>query len=435
MTIAELLKAKSLAIVEHKAITDGAADGLTDEQRAHSEGILARMDGLNRDIATAQRMVEEERSMAGVGLPQAALTSMGASPEDKLAKAGLLFATLGDQMAAIRAASAGNPEARAQLMAAAAGANEAVDSEGGFLLLPQFTSAIEQNMYTMGEILSRVRSVEIGASSNGLTLRTIDETSRATGSRFGGVRGYWVDEADSITSSQPKFGRMELKLKKVAALGYATDELLADVPAMTSIFDSAFADELTFLVEDAIINGDGASKPLGIVGHSGTVSVAKETGQAAATIEWANVLKMRSRQWAASRLGSVWLINQEVEEVLPQMSLVVGTGGVPVYLPATGTSESGFDRLFGLPVIPVEYCAALGTVGDIILCNLSEYLMIRKGGINTASSMHVRFTSAEMAFRATYRCDGQPVWASPMTPFKSTSGRTLSPIITLATRA
>jgi HK97 family phage major capsid protein len=85
-----------------------------------------------------------------------------------------------------------------------------------------------------------------------------------------------------------------------------------------------------------------------------------------------------------------------------------------------------------LPVIPVEYASTLGVKGDIVLADLSQYLLIDKGGMQSAASMHVRFLNDEMCFRVTYRVDGQPTWNKDLTPFKGTN--TLSPFVTLAAR-
>jgi HK97 family phage major capsid protein len=87
----------------------------------------------------------------------------------------------------------------------------------------------------------------------------------------------------------------------------------------------------------------------------------------------------------------------------------------------------------GRPVIPVEYCATLGTAGDIVLVDLEQYLMIDKGKVEGASSIHVRFLYDEMTFRFVYRVDGQPIWHAALTPFKGTN--TLSPFIALETRS
>ena len=342
------------------------------------------------------------------------------------------FASLGDQLQSIYKAAVNHEIDPRLYKTAAQGAGEAVDSDGGFLIQTSFTTVIERRMYELGQLLNRVRKISI--SGNSLELRAIDETSRVTGSRWGAVQGYWVDEGVAPTGSRPRFTKVALKLNKVAALGYATDELLDDAPAMSGIFTEAFAEELLWLVENAIFRGTGAGQPLGFLAHAATVSVAKETGQAATTIVFENLVKMWARMWARSRGNAAWLINQDIEPQLMGMSLSVGTGGVPVYMPANGLSGSPFSTLMGRPVIPIEYASSLGTVGDITLADLSQYLLIDKAsGVQQATSMHVAFTTDEMAFRATYRIDGQPIWRSVLTPANGTN--TLSPIVTLATRA
>jgi len=90
--------------------------------------------------------------------------------------------------------------------------------------------------------------------------------------------------------------------------------------------------------------------------------------------------------------------------------------------------------LLGRPIIPIEQCAALGTVGDIILADMSQYVRCVKGGIQSASSIHVQFTTDETTFRWVYRTDGQPIWNSPLTPYKDTT-KTQSPFIVLAVRS
>jgi HK97 family phage major capsid protein len=114
------------------------------------------------------------------------------------------------------------------------------------------------------------------------------------------------------------------------------------------------------------------------------------------------------------------------------MGITVGLGGAPIYMPPGGISGSPYATLLGLPVVAIEHADTIGTVGDIMLLSLSEYLLIDKGGIDAASSMHVKFITDEMTFRFTYRIDGQPIWNSAITPFKGTI--TKSPYIALASR-
>ncbi len=178
--------------------------------------------------------------------------------------------------------------------------------------------------------------------------------------------------------------------------------------------------------------------PEGILNLDALVSVAKETDQAAKTILVENIVNMRARLWASGRTNSVWLINQDIEPQLHLMSLPVGTGGIPVYMPAGGLSGTPFDTLYGRPVIPIEQCSTLGTVGDIILTDLTQYIVGTRGTLEGDMSMHLKFDYRQMAFRWIMEIDGQSRWASALAPFKgnaTASKATLSPFIVLAARA
>ena len=128
----------------------------------------------------------------------------------------------------------------------------------------------------------------------------------------------------------------------------------------------------------------------------------------------------------------MWLINQDVEPYLFQLNQAVGTGGQLTYMPPGGQSAMPYSTLFGRPVLPTEYNNALGSAGDIMLADLSQYTLVDKGGVQAATSMHVAFLTDEMAFRITYRVDGKPMWYLPMTPFKGSL--TKSPFVVIAAR-
>jgi len=247
---------------------------------------------------------------------------------------------------------------------AAQGLSESVGSDGGFLVQQDFADALLDRAFETGLLAKRCRQMPITVGTS-LKVPGIDETSRATGSRWGGVQAYWIDEATEKTKSKPKFRQIELNLHKLIGLCYATDELLQDASALSAYITTAFSEEFGFVLDDSIINGLGAGQPLGILNAGCMVSVSKETGQAADTLDYSNVLKMWSRLIANAREDAIWLINQDCEPQLHSMSLAVGTGGAPVYLPAGGASNKPHGTLFGRPVIPCEQCQTVGTTGDI----------------------------------------------------------------------
>jgi len=340
------------------------------------------------------------------------------------------FKSLGEQLMAVaRHYTGGTTDQR---LRAATGMGEADPSGGGFPVQVDFSTNILQRIYDMGEVAQRVFRLGISSNANGIKIPGIDETSRATGSRWGGVQAYWVGEGDAITASRPKFRLIELDLKKVGALWYVTDELLQDAGALTGIANEAFAQELTFVIEDSIFRGTGAGQPQGFLNSNCLITVPAEKGQASKTLLYQNLLNMWARMWARSRLNAVWFINQDVEPQLYAVNQVIGTAGVPVYLPPGGISEKPYATLFGRPVIPVEYCDTLGNAGDIVLADMSQYVVADKNAMQQMSSVHVRFVNDEMTFRLTYRLDGNVTWPASLTPYKGT--QTKSPFIALAAR-
>jgi len=320
---------------------------------------------------------------------------------------------------------------------AATGLQEGIPSDGGFLVDIDMSASIMKNVWQMSPILSRVNRTTLSGNKTGMKFNGLDETSRATGSRYGGLRAYWKGEADSLTASRPKFRQIELNLNKLIGLVYCTDELLDDAQALEQTVREGMQAEFDFAITQAIMNGTGAGQPLGINTSGAVVSVAKEAGQAADTVIWENVNNAWSRLMASSRANAVWVCNQDVEPQLNSMSIAVGTGGVPVYMPAGGASAQPYGTLFGRPVVPIEQCPVLGDAGDIMLCDFSQYKFIDKGGLKSAVSIHVMFLTDEQVFRFTYRCDGQPVLSQPITPFTAgatTATDTLSHFVRIAAR-
>lgn len=339
------------------------------------------------------------------------------------------FASFGEQlMAAYRAAMPGGRVDERLTTRAASGLNETNPSDGGFLVQQDFVSDLLKRTYETGILASKVKKIPISTNANSLKINAIEEDSRANGSRWGGVQTYWEGEADQLAGSKPKFRILELSLKKLTGLCYATDELLQDAAALESVIKQAFTEEFGFKIDDAIVAGNGSGEPLGILSSGALVTVAKETSQTE-ILKVENLVKIWNRLWSRSRANAVWYINQELEPYLYTLKI----GDTPVYVPAGGLSEKPYGTLFGRPVIPLEQCSAAGDVGDIILADISQYLLIDKGGIKAASSVHVRFLYDENVFRFIYRVDGQPIWNKPLTPFKGSA--TVSPFVTLAKRS
>ncbi len=310
------------------------------------------------------------------------------------------------------------------------GMNEAIGVDGGFLVLPEFGAKFFERTYS-NDLWSRTDNFQV--AHNSITFPRNAEASRATGSRHGGLRGYWVAEGGAITGDRPKFGLLSLKLKKLAVVVYLTDELIDDAGiALEQYVTRKVSDEFNFMLGDTVINGTGPGMPKGILNSGATLSITKETGQAAATIVAENIDKMWAGRWGGST-DYAWLINQDIEPQLSGLSQSVGTGGALLYRPPGGLTGDQPSTLKGQPVLTTEFNATLGTVGDIILADLKQYVTIGKGGVQQAQSMHIEFLTDQVALRFILRVDGGTSENTTITPFKGSNNQ--ASFVTLATRA
>jgi len=440
-TVTEMLKEvenldKQLADMKTRCIQENREPSA--EERRIANSVLDRIDELEELITLEQRHAETHNRLERSQRQPLKPDPMGGSdPDRRKQEEKDKFATFGQQLVAvIRAASPDrmvDPRLRTSLFDAASGLSESVASDGGFLVQQEFVADLLRRTYETGQVASRCKRIPIGVGKNGLKINAVDETSRATGSRFGGIRGYWEGEADEKTKSKPKFRTMELSLRKLIGLCYSTDELLEDAVALEGIIREGFGAEFGFLLDEACVHGTGVNQPLGIIASPCLVTVNKETGQLAKTVLYENICNMWARLWSRSMLNAVWFINQDVMPQLFTMGITVGVGGSAVFLPPGGASGSPYASLFGRPVVPIEHCQTLGTVGDIILADFGEYLLIDKGIMQAATSIHVRFVYDETAFRFVYRVDGQPIWNAALTPARGSN--TLSPFVVLQTRS
>jgi HK97 family phage major capsid protein len=347
------------------------------------------------------------------------------------------FSSLGEQLFAIaqRGTSGGAYDRRLDAInAAATGGSATIPSDGGFLIQSDYTTAMLKRAYDTGVVASRCDRIGISANADSLEVPYVDETSRATGSRWGGVRIYRAGETDPATKSKPQIGKWECRLEDLKGLAYMTDRLLADAGAMEQVYMQAFAEEFAFVLDDEIIRGDGAAKCLGLLNAPATVTIAKELNQINDTVVAENIVNMWSAMWGRSRANAVWFYNTEIEPQLYLLNKAIGTAGALVFMPPGGLSGAPYASLFGRPLVPIEQASAIGDVGDIILADMSQYQLIDKGGIRAESSIHVKFIEDEKCFKWVARVNGAPKWKSSLTPYKGAAARRVSPFVTLAAR-
>ena len=419
---------------EKKVLIDGGwADECTDPEadtvtKAFKEAETELVDSLK---AAAKSAVSDAVKEFGKGLGGGFKLGTPAEPKDHEAERLGNFKHAGEFYQCVaKAARTGEIDKRLTdlLTKAPLGMSTLDGTDGGFLAPEAVSASIMEFAFQKDSILGRTDYEEIGAPS--MVFTAVKDASRATGSRRGGTRAYWLNQAQALTASKPQFRQIRLTPHKLAVLTYVTDEQMSDTTgfALEQKLGQYAGEEIRFLVEDAIIRGSGAGLPMGILSSACLVSTTRTTSS---HIKYADFCNLYSRMLPASVGRAVWLCNQDI---MPDLLQMVDAGNNSVWMAGNyfpTAANAPFGTVFGRPLLPIEYCSTLGTVGDLIFADLSMYKVCTRGGIKSASSIHVAFTTDEMAFRWTFRIDGQPWLDSAITQYKGSA--TQSSFLTVAT--
>jgi HK97 family phage major capsid protein len=429
-----------------KAVQAKLGTKLSDEDRvaakADLDKLLALADENRENLQTAERIAGMEAALTPAADPddvagrraatRAGVTEVKERFEDDPKRG---FKDHRDQLTHIlRAGQTGQVDNRLKALryVDAAGGDEAgghTDPHGGFLLAPAFQPDILSVQAEADPIGGLVRRVPMSASRVSFNART---DKNHTTSVTGGLVVSRTPETQAAATSRMEFEQVELVAHDLCGVGHATNRILRESPAsFLALLQSGFRDEFAAKLLDERLNGTGAAEFAGVISDDATISVAKETGQAADTILFENVNKMRARCWRYGR--AVWLANHDTIPQVTTLYMPIGTGGerVPIYMPGDEAAPEG--RLLGRPIYFTEFTRTVGDKGDIVLGVWSEYLEGDLGGMEEASSVHVRFLNREQTFLFVVANDAKPWWRSTLTPKYST--QTLSPFVVLAARA
>ncbi len=326
----------------------------------------------------------------------------------------------------MKAATTGRESVQLQylkLRSAAGGDEQSTFSDpyGGYLVPIGFSPTMLMITPETDPIAGRTTQIPMNVPMLNIPARVDKDHSTSVS---GGLRVYRRAEADTVTPSRMQIEQVSLRANALMGISFATEELLTDSPmSFVAILTAGFRDEFDSRILDERLNGTGVGEFLGVMKSPALISVPREV---AGEISYVDILNMMARCWRYQ--NAVWLTNHNVIPELGQLNFAVGTGGVPFF--AQSAANELPSTLMGKPLYYSEYLQPLGTLGDILLVNWSQYLEATYQPLQSAESIHVRFVNNERAFRFTARNDGAPWWRSALTP--RNSAPTLSPYVALA---
>lgn len=307
--------------------------------------------------------------------------------------------------------------------------SERVPSEGGFLVGEDWTA--ELLMRSLETAIMRPRALPIPSQDLYLPVPMIEDTDHSAGSVFGGVTASWTAESTALVATVPTLGRARLEARKLAILmGNVPNELVEDGKAFNVYINKALPEACAFYEDQGFIAGDGVGQPQGVLNASCAILV---TRNASSAVQLVDIAKMQARLLPTSQARAIWLCSPDVLAQLLELYFNFGsaTSGI-----ASAQKWLHFDPdrgnwcLLGRDLFPTEHVKALGTAGDLVLVDPSEYIIEDRLLMEASASPLGRgFQSDETDFKLINRVDGRMWRTAPMTPANSSA--TLSSVVIL----
>ena len=328
-----------------------------------------------------------------------------------------LWKDVGDFLSAVRKASRGNVDERLY-KGSGQGQEESDNAEGGYLVEHRIGNEIYQACQQSSVLLPKCDSMEIGPNANGMKINQVLETQRSATTLFGGVRLYSPAEGAEKTAFIQSYAQVDIDLGKLCAVNYVTDELLQDRTALRSFIRGNVGQAFAWVIDDDILHSTTNTALVAIENHAATVQVTV----AGANPTTAELMDMYTAMIPCSVPRAEWYMSLSQYAAVSQLE---STAGIRLVVP--NYTITPYGTLFGRPVNVIEQADVDANDTSIMFLDLSQYLVIRKGGIDEASSIHVKFLEDETAFRWTMRMGGSPKLASTVT---LPDGSIVSPLVT-----
>lgn len=403
----ELRQKKSEAITRMRSILDMAEKekrDITEAETKEYDGLEKSLDALDVNITREERLVKEEAEMRKVINPAPRPAGTFSMPDKKE------FRNLGEFVWAIK----NNPhEERVQQMKDA--------TTGGYAIPPQFAQGLLSVTPQEAIIKPRATNIPVGSPPDAeFNLPVLDQT--AARNMYGGITISHQGESDAYTESTMRIKQATLKPHKLTGYVTLSNEAINNWDASSGIVQSQMRLAIIGASETDYYSGDGVNKALGIINSPARINVTRATAN---QISWADIYGMYARCKLTGGTGPVWIASQTI---IPQLVQIADASSHAIWSPSAAAGMPA--TLYGLPIMFNERSPALGSIGDLSLCNLGFYLIKDGSGPTLAVSEHFRFQNGEVAFRLDWRTDGQS-WLSEPIALEGSTANTISPFVIL----
>lgn len=329
-------------------------------------------------------------------------------------------------------------DSSARTFIANAAMGERVGTEGGFLVPERLRAQV---LSYMAAAVVRPQAMVLPMSTLRLPVPILDNPSQASSAQaLGGLTFSFTEEGAAIANSTPGFGRAVLEARKVAALMTAPNELVDDAAgAFGDFLARVIAKGYAWVEDDYFIgtNGTGVGCPQSLINAPCAVSVGRAAPSKVQQVDLAAMFKAlhpaaKMSGYTPGYTNVRWLLSASAMDQILELYLAIGTPTNQAVASSDWFQAGDGDRigpsLLGLPVTVTDHQPAAGTAGDVVLADLSQYLIGDRQVMTVERATQSLFASDESYFRVRALVDGR-YWVQSATTTEA--AQSVSPVVVL----
>ena len=388
MTTIELRNKRARVLDAAKAFLDSHrnADGfLSAEDDATYTSMEADITNLGKEISRMERLEQMDNELSKpVSSPITEKPASTAKMDDKTGRASDAYKKA--FWAQTRARHDLTPEMRNALQVG-------TDSEGGYLVPDEFERTLVQGLNAATVIRANAHVI---TTSSGLHKIPVVASHGSAA---------WIDEEGAYTESDDVFGQVQLDAHKVGTIIKVSEELLNDAAFdLEGYISSEFARRIGDKEEEAFLNGNGTSKPTGILNATGGGEVGV-TAASATAITADELIDLYFSLKAPYRKNAIWVLNDTTVKLVRKLK---DNNGQYLWQPAL--RDGDVPTILGRPYVTSAYMpeAAAGAK-TVIFGDLNYYWIGDRQGITFKRLNELYAGNGQIGFLASKRLDGKTV--------------------------
>ena len=215
--------------------------------------------------------------------------------------------------------------------------------------------------------------------------------------------GAWIEEEQQIPESDDAFTQISLSAHKFATMIRISRELLNDSAFdMASYIAHEFVRRAGAAEEQAIISGDGAHKPIGLLHDTLGAEVGVTTASTTA-ITADELIDLQHSIKSGYRRKACWIMNDATIAAIRKLKDSMGQ-----YIWQPGIKEGAPDTLFNQKVLMSNYMPLVATGNKVILYGDYSYYWLAEREGRTLERLNELFAvTDQVGFKLTERLDGR----------------------------